>query len=1286
MLAGLAGAVGIATAAATATPALAAPPRVPAPTGGTMSGAVPAAPPATGTHLAIGTPASLTGPAGGSLTGSAANRSTAIRSTATRSTAAGTNAAGNNYVGSMATAPTPLPPWAAGAKAPAKAGPSTGGSASNGALPGNYGLTSSLQSFLNAGGVDAMGAYSQLGTRYGQLPGTGEIITNVSVGDLTDQSMADAGDGYVRTNGPTTVVVGGQRYLDLPSMPLIPTYVAGSDGSLDPTGSTEGQDSSLGEVMLDFGVMAPLPHDRQRAGETGSGVTDLLGIAPGAQYRLVVPQQATIDQIGTALVAAANQNPRPDVITASLGFGTDTAGFPGRYLEDDPALQSIIAGIVAHRHIVVCVSANDGTRLYTPAAIGPDGGATATDLTRDPAARTTIDDDAYSTTPSEVLDSGAIAAGGTTLDDTLATPASSRSGTVVETRISGAGNFASGFGTRVNLSAPSDGIVTFQHTAGGAADAVTPVLSGGTSASAPEIAAAAAVVLQAARLTHRAMSPTDVRDLLEKTGRAVPTPAAIDRTLQVGPQIDLSRAVASLLPPAPKPAVVRVSVAHRVTIGLLGGQFLENTDPGVLDLAGPDGTGEGLTGPVTFGLDTVGLPASGPLDYVLRVGSTEFHASQPSIRVLPADLLAATGLPVVATADRTVNYTLQVRRGGTVLVSTDRSVVVGPTDGTYTEASAPAAPATAKVGAPVTVHYDLTGVRDLTAPQIAVSTVGHWSPATAPLFSEGYTVDLTATKGTVTIPASAFRGGAGLYGIGIVQNSQALQPLYGEFTPIRLAGDGSARPAAPTLSTGTGRQATRYGHLATVTRAASAFNLRYDVRGVPGATGAVLEVSAPAPTVYGSLNTFTNANGNTRDNDGVNAGSVLYLPLAGKSGTLHRDALTLGIATSMSYDVRILATDRHGAVVGQASPSSELVIDDGLVPDDGTVDSFGIAGTDSVAAVHDGDGASVLRYAPSTGRYGAALAHDADPDSRYEVFGVDAGTHRALVMRWSYASTDQRLLTYDTSTGRLVASVSVPGSQYQVLGGRVDPARHRAAVLARHQPDNADSVLPVSLADGTLGTAIPADAPGIQAGWYSGIDIDSRTGVVELAHLGGSLICIGSTPGAVAAVNLDTAAVTASSGVPGCAYGFASDGQGGKVYQLTYRSFSVNILGTTSLVPVDAGTLTAGTPMAVRTQVGLGVAVDGTHQLALVAFPTPTPKAVFGVPGGLLTDSNSTSQLAVVDLATGTTIRVLTGLNLTSGFGGPYDADTERSIQLDPATRTGWTYGPGDTQIQQFSY
>ena len=108
--------------------------------------------------------------------------------------------------------------------------------------------------------------------------------------------MADTGDDYVRsTTARPRSSRAGSATSTSPSMPLIPTYTADDDGKLDPLGSTEDQDPNLGEVLLDFSMMAPLPHDRQRPGATGSGATDLLGIAPGAQYRLVVPQEPSYD-------------------------------------------------------------------------------------------------------------------------------------------------------------------------------------------------------------------------------------------------------------------------------------------------------------------------------------------------------------------------------------------------------------------------------------------------------------------------------------------------------------------------------------------------------------------------------------------------------------------------------------------------------------------------------------------------------------------------------------------------------------------------------------------------------------------------------------------------------------------------------------------------------------------------------------------------------------------------------------------------------------------------------
>ncbi|MFJ4846291.1 S8 family serine peptidase [Streptomyces sp. NPDC088733] len=1184
----------------------------------------------------------------------------------------------NRYVNTMNTGGRQLPATAVTSAKRAKA-------AAPGAVPANFALTDSAQAFLNAGGVNAVGAFDILQGRYGQQPGAGRTVTNVSIGDLTDQAMADAGDAYVQGHGPTTVLQGGQRYLDLPSMPLIPAYVAAPDGSLSGSASTKDQDPGLGEVLLDFSVMAPLAHDRQRPGRTGSDYTDLLGVAPGANYRLVVPQQPTMDQIATALLAAAHQSPKPDVITASLGFGTDAQGFPGRYLEDDPYIRSVVASIVQKDHVVVVISSNDGTRLYTPAAVGPDGGSTPTDTAKNDRSATDIDDVAYSTTPSQVPDSGAIAAGGTTLDDTLA----SRTGhaTTAETRISGFGTFSSGFGTRIDLSAPSDNIVAFTHTERGDAQSVTPVLNGGTSASAPEIAAAAAVVLQAAGLAGHHLTPAQVRDVLKRTGREVATPAQIDRELNVGRQIDVTAAVEDVLGHrGDRPAAVRLSVAHRVTNAGLGGQFLETTDPDRIDLGdmASGGNGMGLVGPVTFAADVTGLPKGADPTYTLSVGAKTWTSAGPAIRVTPTELLNAAGLPVVSDADRTVTVTYRVLTGGRTQATVRRTLTVGPSDGRYVESTAPKAPEVVKAGHAVTVSYDLSGVAGLRDPQLVVSTVGHWSPALAPLFSAAWHQALTAESGTVTVPADAFAAGGGLYGIGIAQSGFGGNPnlvTYGEFAPVRVdGGTAKLRPQAPLVA---GRDGAA-GHSAVVTRAKAGFTLRYDVRDVPGAKYAQVEFAAPAPTLHNSLNTFTNANGTALDDNGVDSPSSAHRVLPAAKGTVDLDALRLGLSTSTVYGVRVMALDSRHRVVGQASPVSTLEVDDGPAPAGSTVLSFAAAGDDSIAALRTVSGATELRhYSTRTGAYGPVVASDAGDTSDYEVLGVAPTTHRALAVHQATPDGDVQVETWNTATGTLVGRTALAAADYRFVAGRVDAARSRGALLLRAAADNADLVLPVDLADGTTAEPLPADLPGVAKGSYSLLDTDSSTGDVYLAKGAPIALCLGGVQ--IPRVDTQAQSVSLVGTMSGCSNGFGSDGAG-TLYNLSATAISTKIVPTSVLGSLSVATGESDDPVAVRRGPATGMAVDGVNKFAVAAFTAPEGTSYAGSGTAVVTDNNATGQLLVIDTTTGAVVKTLTGFQI-NGHGGPLvHGGVMNSVQLDPATRTGWTYGAYDGQIRQFSY
>lgn len=1241
-----------------------------------------------------------------------------------RATAGVAYAEPNFYVSPMDTNPVPLPAWVArtAGKQPATRTPGAGQSGTSttpptsaasatadDALPTNVGLQSSLQSYLNASGVDLSGAYTDIVRRFGQIPGQGENITNVSLGDLTDQSMADAGDSYVQSWGPTTVVDGGQRYLDVPSMPRIPTYTVDLNGGVNPLGAVENVDPTLGEVLLDFSVMSPLPHDRQRPGAQGSGATDLLGIAPGANYRLVEPAQPTFANILTAMVAASQQTPKPDVITASLGYGTDVTGYAGRYLEDDPVVRSVVAGLVQHDGIVMTISANDGTRMYTPAAVGPDGGSTPTNLPRNRDVPTTVADDAMSTTPSVVPDSGAIDVGGTTLDDTVAVPPQSGTrlsgtGTFAESRLDGATAFSSGFGTRVNVSAPSDNIVALNHACCSASSAVT-VLSGGTSASAPMTAAAAADVLQVARLTGHPMDPMSVRALLEQTGRAVATQPQIDRDLHVGPQIDVTRAVEKVLggpstaPLAPSTAIVRLSVAHRDTIGDAGANFVEFADPNAIDLSGPsDGaggtTGEGVMGPITIGVDTTGVPQHGPVSYALRVGSRVFTSTTPSIRLLPAELLAAAGQPLVSEANRTITVHVEVRQGtGEVLATASQTLTFGPTDGKHSMVQAPVVAPVVAAGKPVPVRYDVRGLRAvdyagralLDNPVLAVSSVNHWSPFAAPMYRIAYSTPITADHGTVMVPASVFAAGGGVYGVSIEQNTEA--QMMGAVAAFRVAGgDSTQRPAAPTIAA----SGTALGHQAVTNRTAPTFKLAWDAGQVAGATGATLEISAPGPTLFGLYNTFTNQSGSVRDNNGVDSGSSYFGSLPAVSGTATFDPRALGLQSSLVYAVRVIAT-KHGHPVGQASASSTLEYDDGLAPDGTTVNDFDVKpdGTAAVAATTVDEfgnpvDSGVYRYNPATATYGQTYVRDNTGDGAFQVFGVDPERHRMLAILNPWSGSVQHLLTYDTQSGQQVADVPIDAfTGYNILGGRLDEQRHEAELLA-WAADGTDTILPVNMDTGTLGTPIPADN-GTTPRSYHVFDVDGATGKVDLAGQYLSDLCV-SRSGKYTTVDLNSGQAAPMTLTGKCVTGVAADQEGHA--QLTLGPLSVFSGGSHSLLPeahlqsMDESTGVSAPAQDLQAKSPIFPVVDPIHHVLVVAF--------LGGPDYQV-NNNGMSAVGVYDLKTGAQISFSERFNLIPTAFSSFDAavgviENERGIQLDPATRTGWTYGPGDNQIEQFTY
>ncbi len=808
-------------------------------------------------------------------------------------------------------------------------------------VPTNYADSSSAQSLLNAPGVNAITAFDEIQSRFHQLPGQGEMITNFSLGDLA-----------YNPNGPcaeqTTHLIGGQMYIDWPSMPLIPAYTADANGNL--SGSTEecGQDYALGEVGLDFSMMAPLPHNLQRPAEMGSGYTDLLGIAPGAAYRLIVPASSnpSFTDVDAAFLAATTQSPRPNVITASLGFGYDNVGFPSRYLEDDPLSEAIIAAIVHSYNIVVCISSGDGTRTFTLTSIGPSGGSVPTDRIASGETPTNLNDVAYSTVPSRDFDSGSIDVGGTTLDDLFAAPpqdprfaALSAQHAFPETRWTGFTSFSSGFGSRVNVSAPSDNVLALSY-AGGNFDNVAVSLAGGTSASAPETAAAAAVALQVARLTsHPLEHATDVRDLLADTGTTVPRVTQSDVTNIVGPQINLGHMVETLVHRSGRglePHVARVAIEQRRDVGGFDSDFLTDTDSGSINLQGPVSQVDGSNTDanerawITIAPDWEDLPSSAR--FILNVDGRDATVAKTSwARLLPAQILTAAGLPLTSPSSRAVKLRYRAVEGAHLLAAATFSLTFGPADPTTEAILAPVVPSVV-TGTTIPVQYDISGARTGGGqPRIVVSEPGHVDPDQI-FYRTIYSRFLTGSKGTVEVPVSALQGG-GIYGIAIAfgdisLNSSAPLPLLSDFAFTRVASTTAGRPNAPLLSI----EGSVPGHFLEIPYKGS-FQVHYDVRNVPGANGAHLEISSPGQNLWGSINTFNNPNGTVRDDNEHDTGSVYFEPLPGTAGTVTLGGLRANLDPTFDEVVRVLPTN-GGRPVGEASDVSTIMMD-GIVPADG---------------------------------------------------------------------------------------------------------------------------------------------------------------------------------------------------------------------------------------------------------------------------------------------------------------------------------------------------------------
>lgn len=884
--------------------------------------------------------------------------------------------------------------------------------------------------------------------------------------------------------------------------------------------------------------------------------------------------------------------------------------------------------------------------------------------------------------------------GATTLNDIFAVPPHGTDDltrraqqTYPAVRWTGSTEFASGYGDRVDLAAPADSIVSFQHQFGGGARDVSIQLGNGATAAAAQVAAAVAVLRQVARLTDQPLTdPADIRELLVDTGSAVPEVPQALHPVDVGPQLNLGAAVEELLDRAGKPVdagALRVAVAQRRPVAGDGAIFETWTDPGNIDLAGPlhpgtgDPTGRNTRAWITIAPDWLGLPADAT--YTLRVEGrdAELLATTKSARVLPEQIFSSVGLPLAAEEPRTIALTYVAANASGVLATAQTQLTFGPATGRSRQVHAPVAPSVV-AGAIIPVRYDLRGTEPIGPdPELVVSYPGRVKPPVGPPFVPALRIPLQELHGRVDVPVADLQGG-GIYGLGLHYADEEVEgflvPLYSDFGFVRVAPVPPAQPPAPLVSAAGTDLRGRPGYSAQISDGGE-LEVQWDASDVPGATGAQLEVSAAGPTIAQLRSTFNNPEGTQRDDNGLDTGSVAMLDLPGVSGTTVLTAAELDLYSTMSHGLRILATDSGGAVVGHASPVSTVAMN-GVRP-----------------------------------RGGGTLQ---------EGYGVDMRTERGYLTATEYELTGpvSSVQTFDATTMKVTDVPLSPtsGTLYRALGAGVfgdhtglvqersgvpeEPTGHWALPGVGAQPVEEWA----SPRPGRFTLERAGSDPAVDRGVFLLRDRDDAdsgpfrlaTGDVRANTFGRIRDVSGPLEGLPAAPEPRAAAYD-SAGKNVAALAFSPDPFVDPVIELvnphageprvldmeaTGMPMGLDLMGTARKVAlttfdsrltvgdVDGGQST--TVLMPDGDLGFWVTADDGNRLFLVA---QAGKGDNGV------DKNGLSAIHVLD----ENLELVATLRRFNLYDTPL-APWVNQIQVDPATRTGYFVGPGQAQLAVFSY
>jgi hypothetical protein len=608
-----------------------------------------------------------------------------------------------------------------------------------------------------------------------------------------------------------------------------------------------------------------------------------------------------------------------------------------------------------------------------------------------------------------------------------------------------------------------------------------------------------------------------------------------------------------------------------------------------------------------------------------------------------------------------------------VVAAAPVDLTFGPASGTSMQVLAPAvAPVT--TGPTIDVAYDLRGVEPIDEPELVVTHPGRIFDPNGGRFTPALTIPLEGTTGTVQVPTSALDG-SGIYGIGVHYADEEMEgfliPLYSDFAYTRLRAAPVVVLPAPTVA----REGGAARHSIALPYS-DRIAITWDVRSAARATGARIEISAPGPTLWNLLSTFSNPEGSRRDRNGLDSPSVRVVDVAKVRGAATFAPDDLGLVPGMTQGVRVLPIDASGRVVGSASAVS-TVTRRGLTPSTGgsveqgfSIDPAGGSGLLTADHVVPGDpiSSSVEVFDQKT------LAITAVPLTTVDRFYTSVGTgvfggHAGLV-------AERDPLSFDALAAWRLDDVadadpkpwSVPKpARYRLEAGAADATTPTGAFLLRDTADGGSG--PYRLTFGNVSTGVFGPVIDISASFddlpgapeVRQIAYSAEAGYAVLTFMAAGdpyapplVLTVEETTGTVTPRALDTI------GMPMGLDVLASPARA-VISTFDYR-----------LSVLDLTTGAARSIAMPGSLFGQYVAADDEHGQFLVFQPAPAD---------IDTNHNALSEVYVFD----PDLVQLDVINRFNFYDTPLSPRFQQ-LQVDPRTRTGWTVGRLQGQLVPFRY